>query len=106
MSDRDDNKLPEILNEKYSIQRQLANKGGRKTLLARHLQTQELVVIKLLSFGNEFTWEDFKLFDREAGTLKSLNHPSIPRYLDYFEIDSNSNKGFALVQSYIENAFI
>src|SRR4028118_1109915 len=87
---------------RYEVQQQLGKNAGRRTLLARDLETQELVVVKLLSFGSDFDWEDLKLFQREAETLKALNHPFIPRYLDYFEIDSPQLKGFALVQTYIE----
>ena len=86
---------------RYEIQQQLGKKAGRRSLLARDLQTEELVVIKLLSFNSDFEWDDLKLFEREAETLKSLSHPCIPRYLDYFEVNSPSIKGFALVQSYI-----
>ncbi|RCJ25416.1 protein kinase [Nostoc sp. ATCC 43529] len=91
----------EILLERYQVQQELGKKAGRRTLLARDLQTQELVVVKILSFGNEFEWNDLKLFEREAETLKALSHPAIPRYLDYFELDSPNSRGFALVQSYI-----
>ncbi|MFB2979506.1 serine/threonine protein kinase [Microseira sp. BLCC-F43] len=91
-----------LLGERYAIQRQLGQQTGRKTFLARDLQTQELVVVKLLSLGNDFEWQDLKLFEREAETLKALSHPAIPRYLDYLELDSPNNKGFALVQSYVE----
>ncbi len=91
----------QILGDRYEIQQQLGKKAGRRSLLARDLQTEELVVIKLLSFNSDFEWDDLKLFEREAETLKSLFHPSIPRYLDYFEVNSLSLKGFALVQSYI-----
>ncbi|MGI8501238.1 MAG: serine/threonine protein kinase [Hassallia sp.] len=86
---------------RYQIQQQLGKKAGRRSLLARDLQTQELVVIKLLSFNSDFEWDDLKLFEREAETLKSLSNACIPRYLDYFEVNSPSIKGFALVQSYI-----
>lgn len=91
----------EVLLERYEVQRQLGRKAGRRTLLTRDLQTQELVVVKLLTFDDEFQWHDLKLFEREAETLKSLSHPAIPRYLDYFELDTPEYKGFALVQSYI-----
>lgn len=91
----------QILGDRYQIQQQLGKKAGRRSLLARDLQTQELVVIKLLSFNSDFEWDDLKLFEREAETLKSLSHPQIPRYLDYFDVNSPSIKGFALVQSYI-----
>ncbi|MGM3305938.1 serine/threonine protein kinase [Anabaena sp. WFMT] len=91
----------EILGNRYEIQQQLGKKAGRRTLLARDLTTGELVIIKLLSFGSDFEWDDLKLFEREAETLKSLSHPCIPRYLDYFEVNSPTYKGFALIQTYI-----
>ncbi|MBN3927403.1 serine/threonine-protein kinase [Nostoc sp. NMS4] len=91
----------EILLERYQVQQELGKKAGRRSLLTRDLQTLELVVVKILSFGNEFEWNDLKLFEREAETLKALSHPAIPGYLDYFELDSPNSRGFALVQSYI-----
>ena len=91
-----------ILAERYEVQRQLGKQTGRQTLLARDLQTQELVVIKQLFLGGDFGWQDLKLFEREAETLKSLSYPAIPRYLDYLEIDEPDTKGFALVQTYVE----
>ncbi|MEH2139212.1 serine/threonine protein kinase [Nostoc sp.] len=93
--------IGEILAERYEVQQLLGKKAGRRTLVARDLNTQELVVIKLLSFGGDFEWDDLKLFEREAETLKSLSYPLIPRYLDYFEVNSATIKGFALVQTYI-----
>ncbi|BAY21298.1 serine/threonine kinase [Calothrix sp. NIES-2100] len=86
---------------RYEIQQQLGKKAGRRTLLVRDLLTQELVIVKLLTFGGDFEWDDLKLFEREAETLKSLSHPAIPRYLDYFELNSPNLQGFALVQTYI-----
>ncbi|MBE9122256.1 serine/threonine protein kinase [Tychonema sp. LEGE 07199] len=91
-----------VLAERYEVQRQLGKQTGRQTLLARDLQTQELVVIKQLFLGSDFEWQDLKLFEREAETLKALSHSAIPRYLDYLEIDEPDNKGFALVQTYVE----
>ncbi len=93
--------MAEILDNRYEVQKQLGKKAGQRTLLALDLQTQELVVIKLLFFSSDFEWDSLKLFEREAETLKSLSHPFIPRYLDYFEVNSPTLKGFALVQSYI-----
>ena len=90
-----------ILKERYVIQKQLSKNAGRRTLLARDLHTQELVAIKLLIFGEDFHWDNLKLFEREAQTLQLLSHPTIPRYLDYFDVDTPTGKGFALVQSYI-----
>ena len=86
---------------RYAIERQLRKQAGRQTLLARDLATQELVVIKLLSLGSDFEWQDWKLFAREAQILQELSHPAIPRYLDYFELNWPELKGWALVQTYI-----
>lgn len=91
----------QILQSKYEIQNQLGKNPGRKTLLAKDLETQELVVVKLLNFDNEFDWQDLKLFEREAQILKEISHPAIPKYLDYFKVDSDNSKGFGLVQTYI-----
>lgn len=94
--------IGKILGERYQVEQLLGKKAGLRTFLAQDLQSNQLVVIKLLTFSNDFEWDDLKLFEREAETLKSLNHPAIPRYLDYFEVSSDTTKGFALVQSYIE----
>jgi serine/threonine protein kinase len=90
-----------VLKERYVVQKQLSKNAGRRTFMARDLQTQELVAIKLLIFGEDVCWDDLKLFEREAQTLQQLSHPAIPRYLDYFDVDVPTGKGFALVQSYI-----
>ncbi|MDL5052055.1 serine/threonine-protein kinase [Oscillatoria laete-virens NRMC-F 0139] len=92
----------QVLRDRYRLQSQLGRNPGRRTLLAEDLDTQEQVVLKILTFNSEFRWEDLKLFEREAETLKSLSHPAIPRYLDSFELDLPDSRGFVLVQSYID----
>jgi serine/threonine protein kinase len=92
----------EVLGEnRYLVQTQLGKKAGRRTFLAEDSTTQDLVIIKFLAFSSDFEWDDLKLFEREAETLKTLNHPAIPRYLNYFEVNLGNVKGFALVQTYI-----
>ncbi len=108
----------EILQERYQLKAPLGNNRGRQTWLAVDLATtpsepeptadstqpsppdQELVVIKLLSFGGEVQWDDLKLFEREAQVLRQLNHPRIPNYRDSFSIDDRV-LWFGLVQDYI-----
>jgi len=88
--------------DRYQSQRKLSNKPGRQTILAKDLLTQELVVVKILWFHDLFEWTDLKLFEREAKTIRHLDHPAIPQYLDYFEIEQDGIHGFALVQTYID----
>ncbi|MEH2453953.1 serine/threonine protein kinase [Nostoc sp.] len=96
--------LEQILQDRYQIQRQLGNNGIRQTWLAKDLQASDgensTVVVKLLAFGGTVQWDDLKLFEREAQILKQLNHPRIPRYIDYFCIDDRT-LWFGLIQEYI-----
>jgi serine/threonine protein kinase len=90
-----------ILVDRYQIREQLSQKAARRTFLALDLQSQDLVIIKILRFDVDFQWDDLKLFEREAATLKNIDRPEIPKYLDYFDVDEPSTRGFALVQTYI-----
>jgi serine/threonine protein kinase len=93
----------QILGDRYQVEKQLGKKSGRWTLLAKDLTNQELVILKLLFVDEETEWDDLKLFQREAETIRSLTHPSIPKYLSHFEIDlPKDGRALALVQSYIE----
>jgi serine/threonine protein kinase len=90
------------LTERYIPQTCLGRKAGRQTWLAIDQVTGDSVVVKHLAFGRDFLWDDLKLFEREAQTLKSIDHPAIPCYLDFFDLESEGEQGFALVQSYID----
>ena len=93
--------IGDILQERYVIEKEIGSRDVQQTFLALDNQTETLVVIKLLFFNSRLQWENVKLFEREAQILKHLSHSSIPSYLDYFEYQNNQEKGFALVQSYI-----
>lgn len=38
------------------------------------------------------------MFEREARILSGLNHPAIPRYLDYFQVDTPQDRCFYIAQ--------
>lgn len=97
-----DQLIGKVLHERYHIQSLLGRQTGRRTFLANDLQMKFSVVVKMLLFSPDFTWDDLKLFERESEVLKSLDHPAIPKYLDYFEVETELGQGFALVQTYIE----
>jgi serine/threonine protein kinase len=96
----------QVLQGRYQLQKQLGNNPGRQTWLATDIKTSpaETVIVKLLAFSPQMQWEEFKLFEREAQVLKSLNHLRIPKYRNYFSLDQHTGDGlcwFALVQDSI-----
>ncbi|WP_204105880.1 MULTISPECIES: serine/threonine-protein kinase [Spirulina sp. CCY15215] len=90
-----------IINGRYELKKRLSNKGSRKTFLALDTETKKPVVVKILLFDRDFQWQDHKLFERGANALQSLSHPHIPRYLDYFDLNTEKAKGFVQIQSYV-----
>ncbi|MFP4119813.1 MAG: protein kinase domain-containing protein [Coleofasciculus sp.] len=96
-----------ILNKRYQLREKISDRSSRKTWLSFDLFSeykQQLVIVKLLPFSPQMQWEHLKLFEREAQVLKNINHPRIPRYLDYFSVDEEDGTGlrwFALAQEYI-----
>ncbi|UBF25330.1 serine/threonine protein kinase [Kovacikia minuta CCNUW1] len=92
----------QILGDRYEVERQIGKQTGRWTLLARDLISDEQVVLKLLFLDEQLEADDLKLFEREVEILKSLSHPSIPRYLGYFEHQLPNDKALVLIQTYVE----
>lgn len=64
--------------DRYELQTQLGHQTGRQTWLAWDHNANQPVVVKLVSFNADFAWDDLKLFEREAATVRSLDHPAIP----------------------------
>lgn len=96
----------QILNERYQIKEKLGQDASRQTWLAVDLNShpQELVVVKLLALNPQMQWNECKLFEREAQVLQKLDHPQIPKYRNYFILESQADSRFSwfgLVQSYI-----
>ena len=54
------------------------------------------VAVKALSLRRMTNWKQLELFEREAKTLKSLDHPGIPKYIDYLSEDTKRDRGFFL----------
>ena len=71
-----------ILHNRYQITRQIGRGGMGAVYEATDLATSNQVAIKqLLPIDPELQ----KAFKREATILSQLNHPNLPRALDYFE---------------------
>ncbi|MGD2182460.1 serine/threonine protein kinase [Lusitaniella coriacea] len=84
--------------ERYRILGTLGEGGTGITYVAQDLQSGQKVALKALVLRNITDWKVLELFEREARILSQLNHPAIPRYLDSFQVDTEKDRVFYLVQ--------
>ncbi len=92
----------EIIQSRYRITDVLGQGGIGVTYAALDDQTGDRVALKALSFRQMNEWKVLELFEREAKVLAQLDHPAIPRYLDYFQIDRDRDRDFYIVQQLVE----
>ena len=92
----------EIVQSRYRITNVLGQGGIGITYAALDVQTGDRVALKALSFRRMNDWKVLELFEREAKVLSQLDHPAIPCYLDYFQIDHDRDRDFYIVQQLVE----
>ncbi|MEG5136396.1 serine/threonine-protein kinase [Microcoleus sp. A6-C6] len=87
-----------IIAERYRILGKLGQGGVGITYAAVDLKSNQKVALKALSLRLTTEWKKVELFEREAKTLSGLNHPGIPRYIDYFQVDTSQDRCFYIAQ--------
>jgi serine/threonine protein kinase len=87
-----------IIAERYELQELLGEGGSGSTYRAIRLADSATVAIKILSLRHLNDWKQLELFEREAKVLAQLDHAQIPKYLEYFHIDTPDNRAFYIVQ--------
>ncbi|MEH2420599.1 MAG: protein kinase [Nostoc sp.] len=86
----------------YQVLRTLGQGGMGTTYLARDVTGQiagipQLLVLKQMNADMAKIAKAQELFEREAYTLKSLNHPGIPKYYDFFVEDGKKYLAMELI---------
>ncbi|VEP17945.1 Protein kinase family protein (fragment) [Hyella patelloides LEGE 07179] len=95
-------KFGEIIADRYKIINILGEGNSGITYRVEDLQTKQQIALKAFSFQQMTEWKMMELFEREAQILKQLNHPAIPSYLDYFQVDTETEKTFYIAQQLAE----
>ncbi len=93
------NKTAMFLENRYRILDILGEGGCGKTYLALDEDCQTEVAVKVLNLRGMNDWKTLELFEREAKILAQLEHPAIPRYLDFFRTEIAGEEAFCLVQA-------
>ena len=73
-----------------------------RTYLAKDIENDHYVAVKALYPSRLADFKDLELFQREAATLKRLDHPQIPAYVDSFDEGEGESTCYYLVQSYVD----
>jgi eukaryotic-like serine/threonine-protein kinase len=90
------------VQQHYQLLQCLSTNVGRETWLALDLRTNQQVIFKSLFCGRDMQWQDLKLMEREAETLRAIEHPNIPQHLDSFWFPQPEGSYFCLVHQYLE----
>lgn len=85
-----------IIAERYQIFDKLGEGGSGITYKAQDLHISDQVALKVLSLENINDWKKLDYFEREVKILQQLDHPKIPKYIDYFVSDSNNNSYYQI----------
>lgn len=91
-------KVGTVIGGRYRLVRELGRGGFAVTWEAVDVTTQAPVAVKLLSLRTVDHWKAVELFEREARVLRNLDHPQIPKYLDFIAPGEGGDQ-FVLVQA-------
>ncbi|MEA5419551.1 serine/threonine-protein kinase [Spirulina sp. CCNP1310] len=92
----------ERIADRYQVVTVLGQGSMGTTYAAVDEQTRQRVAIKVVSLRQVSEWKVLDLFEREARVLATLQHPGIPQYVDYFQLDTPDDRRFYLVQELVE----
>ena len=92
----------DIIAHQYRILDTLGQGGSGTTYLAEELESTKQVALKALSLHRMSDWKMMELFEREAKILSQLNHPGIPQYLGYFQVETPEDRYFYIAQQLAE----
>ncbi|NEP81225.1 MAG: serine/threonine protein kinase [Okeania sp. SIO3B3] len=87
----------DIIAQRYRIVTALGKGGMGITYEAEDLTNYQRVALKAVSLRQAKDWKILELFEREAKVIANLHHPQIPKYLNYFYIDTEQDRWFYLI---------
>ena len=91
----------DIIAQRYRIVTPLGTGGMGITYEAEDLKNYQRVALKVVSLQQAKDWKILELFEREAKVIANLNHPQIPKYLNYFYLDTEQDRWFYFIRELV-----
>ena len=91
----------DIIARRYRIVTALGKGGMGITYEAEDLTNYQRVALKVVSLREAKDWKILELFEREAKVIANLHHPQIPKYFNYFYIDTKQDRRFYLIRELV-----
>jgi len=91
----------EIIAERYQLLDTLRESSIGGTYSALDLTNSQPIFLKAISLRQANSWGTLELLEREAKVLSSIDNPAIPDYIDYFEVDTDDDRRFYLIQELV-----
>jgi hypothetical protein len=88
-----------VVGGRYRLGDLIGQGGQGSTYRAFDREGARTVAVKVFALGKAAEWKPFELFQRECRTLRALDHPRIPHFLD--ELQSEDGSTYYLVMEYI-----
>ena len=88
--------------DRYEVIRPLGRGSFGQTVLARDVEHNRQVAMKVLHARAAQDWKVYELFEREASTLRALRHHGIPQVYDAFRAEWDGAQAAFLVLEYVE----
>ena len=94
---------PRIIGDRYEVVELLGSGASGQTLLCTDRREGSQVAIKELHFAHLEDWKHLELFEREADVLSRIDHPGIPKVLEFFRGDDEATTLY-IVQEFVKGA--
>ncbi|MBC7879855.1 MAG: serine/threonine protein kinase [Anaerolineae bacterium] len=92
----------ERFRDRYRLVHKLGAAGNRQTwIIEEETNLQKYVLKALYCASEEQFWQDQKLFEREAITLKSIAISNVPKFFESFWLEMKEGSYFCLIMEYI-----
>lgn len=90
-----------FLTARYKIGKELGRGGFGVTYLAFDNQENKQCVIKHILLTKAEAEKSFDLVKHESKIMENINHPRIPKFIDFFTLESEAEINMYIVQEYI-----